>query len=73
MSYYAIANYTLLDADRHFGEYAPGAVPIITKHGGEVLAAAETESLEENNLQPIMVVLKFPSKDACQAFHDDPD
>ncbi|WP_322544773.1 DUF1330 domain-containing protein [Rhodococcoides fascians] len=73
MSYYAIANYTLLDAERHYGEYSPGAVPIIAKHGGEVLAAGETEALEEDKLQPIMVLLKFPSKEACQAFHDDPE
>jgi uncharacterized protein (DUF1330 family) len=73
MSYYVVVHHTLLDADRHYTEYAPGAVPILQKHGGEVLAAGETTLFEGEPLAPVMVLMKFPSEEAFKAFHDDPD
>lgn len=57
-----------------FTEYEAGAGQIATRHGGELLVH-DTEPLliERDNGPAIAVLLKFPNKEAVQAYFDDPD
>jgi uncharacterized protein (DUF1330 family) len=73
MSYYVVVNHTVRDFERYGQDYIPGAMEIITKHGGEVLAAGEAASIEGTPPGPVVVIMKFPSEEAFNGFHNDPD
>ncbi|MGX1163547.1 uncharacterized protein (DUF1330 family) [Arthrobacter sp. SLBN-100] len=73
MSYYAVVHHAIEDPKRYGEDYIPGAVEIITRHGGEVAAAAEAAPIEGKPPAPGVVILKFPSEEAFRSFYDDPD
>lgn len=71
MAVYVIAGYDITD-HRHFEEYGPGVMPLLLRHGAEVLAADfESETLE-GEARKVNVVLKFPSAEAARNWYNDP-
>lgn len=39
MTYYAVLTHTVDDPERYVRDYVPDVVPLIARHGGEVLVA----------------------------------
>lgn len=55
--------------------YLDGFRPSFERHGGEILAtsAGETSVIEGTWPTPGTVILRFPSVEAAQAWHSDPE
>jgi uncharacterized protein (DUF1330 family) len=73
MAAYFILTQTVTNQAAYAEEYVPGVLPILEKHGAEVLVAAfETEALQGEPADGV-VVLRFPSEQAVRDFVNDPD
>ncbi len=68
MSGYIIYHYNVIDKQR-IHELGPLSLPIIEKHGGELLVASTVTSLEGSPYSH-MVMYKFASQEKAQAFYD---
>jgi len=74
--HYVIASVDLkVPFEKHFEVYGFKATEVISRHGGEVLAAStDTQILEGDGLVGTYIVIgKFPSKEAALGFYNDPD
>jgi uncharacterized protein (DUF1330 family) len=56
-------------------EYGEKVGPLVAKHGGKVIArSTEPARLEgERPLPTVVVMLEFPTPEAVQAWHSDPE
>ncbi len=72
MSAYVVVHATPKDADK-MQEYAAGAGPAVTKHGGEVVCRGPSEVLHGESAHQIMVVLKFKNKKDAQDWYNSAD
>lgn len=72
MSAYLIVSYDIKDP-KTYEAYVPGVIPILARHGGEVLVADHEARALEGASRTVEVVLRFASMDAARAFYDDPD
>ena len=74
MPAYLIANVKVID-DAWLPDYAAKVHDIVHKHGGKYLSrSANITKMEgEDHDLTIIALLEFPSKDAANAFADDPD
>ena len=73
MSYYLVAELNFKD-EAWWPEYLTGNSPLIEKHGGEVLARTrQFDMLSPGDPPSVMVIIKWPTKEAAQAFATDPD
>ena len=72
MSVYVIACYDVVDPKDYEG-YVPGVVPLLHKHGAEILAADYQAEALEGHAAGVNVVLKFPSEEAARNWYNDPD
>ena len=73
MPAYFVLTQTITDPERYQKEYIPGVLPFLAKYKGEVLAADfEAKPLQGEPAKGV-VVIKFPSEEAIQAFMDDPE
>lgn len=71
MSVYVMATYDIVDPKGYEG-YVPGVVPLLQKHGAEILAADyESQTLEGNGCG-VNVILRFESEEAARNWYDDP-
>ena len=69
---YLVVSYDVSDPEG-FEPYTAGVIPLLAKHGAEVLVADyETEPLEGSD-GATTIVLKFESEEAARGFYDDPD
>ena len=72
MSAYILVSYNIADAKGYDG-YVPGVVPLLKKHGAEILVADfEAKSLE-GQARSVYVVLRFESEQAALRWYNDPD
>ena len=72
MSAYVIASYDIVDPEGYEG-YVPGVLPLLAKHGAEILVADyESENLE-GDTRSVNVVLKFDSEEAARNWYNDAD
>lgn len=71
MAVYVIATYDVADPKAYEG-YVPGVVPLLQKHGAEILAADYQAKLLEGQARSVCIVLKFASEEAARNWHDDP-
>lgn len=56
-------------------EYGAKVGPLVAKHGGKLLVRS-TDAVRvegKRSLPTVVVVLEFPSRDAAQAWHSDPE
>ena len=72
MSAYVIASYDIVDPDG-FAQYVPGVLPLLEKHGGEIVVADREARALEGPGRTIEVVVRFPSTEAAMAWYEDPD
>lgn len=68
MSAYIIYSYNVVDKKR-INELGPLSLPIVKKYGGELIVASLVTSLEGSPYSH-MVVYKFGSMGAAQAFYE---
>lgn len=71
MAVYVIATYDVVDPKGYEG-YVPGVVPLLQKHGAEILAADYEAKVLEGQARGVNVVLKFASEEAARNWYDDP-
>ncbi|MDH4107620.1 MAG: DUF1330 domain-containing protein [Gammaproteobacteria bacterium] len=72
MAAYIIVSYDIVDPDR-YSDYVPGVLPLLLKHGAEVLVADSDAQLLEGEKRGVYVVLKFESDEAALAWYNDPE
>lgn len=71
MSAYIIVSYDIVDPEGYEG-YVPGVVPLLAKHGAEVLVAEYDARALEGDKRSAYVVLRFESEEAALAWYNDP-
>jgi uncharacterized protein (DUF1330 family) len=69
---YVIAIYDIVDASA-YEAYVPGVIPLLQKHGAEVLVADYDSQALEGRKRSVCVVLKFKTEAAALAWYTDPD
>lgn len=71
---YMIANLTITDPAA-YKAYGQGFMPLLQRHGGELLAVDEkSETMEGSTaLAGRVVILKFPSEAQARRWYEDPD
>ena len=74
MSVYIVGQIEITDPET-FEKYLEQFFPILRKHGGVLLAGAKSETVlvEGEWASPKTVVMNFPSKEAAEGWHNDPD
>ncbi|MGE0041023.1 MAG: DUF1330 domain-containing protein [Vicinamibacterales bacterium] len=71
MAAYIIATYDVADA-KAYEAYVPGVIPLLAKHGAEVIVADYDAEALEGDKRSAYVVLRFESEAAARAWYDDP-
>lgn len=71
MAAYMIAMYDIVDPDGYEG-YVPGVIPLLQKHGAQVLVADYDARPIEGPGRGVCVVLKFESEAAALTWYNDP-
>jgi uncharacterized protein (DUF1330 family) len=69
MSGYVIANYTVTNKDA-YKAYGPAVAPTLRAHGAEILVADFGPEVKEGTPGEVVVVLRFPSKEAALAWYE---
>ena len=72
MSVYIIATYDITDPEG-YEPYVPGVIPLLQKHGVEILVADYEPKTLEGESRGVNVVLRFESEEAAMAWYHDPD
>lgn len=72
MAFYAICTYDIADA-KAYEPYVPAVLPILARHGGEVLAADFSATAVEGQAPTVQVILRFESEAAARRWYDDPE
>ena len=73
MAAYLVLMQEVDDVARYGNEYVPGAVPLLQKHGGELVVAGFDATPAQGEPPNSTVVIRFPDADAAWGFLDDPD
>ena len=71
MTAYIIASYDISDPSGYEG-YVPGVLPLLEKHGAEILAAEYDAQCLEGEKRSVYVVLRFDSEEAALGWYNDP-
>jgi len=71
MSAYIIATYDIVDPEGYAG-YVPGVIPLLEKHGAEILVADYDARVLEGQKRSVYVVLRFESQEAALGWYNDP-
>lgn len=71
MPVYILAIYDIVDAQA-YEPYVPGVVPLLQKHGAEILVAEYDAQMLEGDSGSTYVVLRFESEAAAMAWYNDP-
>ncbi|WP_273845999.1 DUF1330 domain-containing protein [Rubrobacter calidifluminis] len=75
MSFYALNLFDLADNDLYL-RYSRRSVAAVEKQGGKVVALGKLDGgLDGSDVRPrrVMILVEWPSKEAFQAFLDDPE
>ena len=71
MAAYVMVSYDITDPEGYEG-YVPGVLPLLEKHGAEILVADYEAQPLEGTARSVYVVLRFPSEEAARNWHSDP-
>ncbi len=71
MTAYIIGSYDIVDPKGYEG-YVPGVLPLLEKHGAEILVAEFDAHLLEGNRRSVYCVLRFESEEAALSWYNDP-
>ena len=73
-SIFVIVEASVRDRARFQREYVEPVLPILDRHGAELLAATEgAEVIEGERRGNRTVLLRFPSRESFSAWYDDPE
>ena len=72
LSAYILVSYDIDDPKGYEG-YVPGVVPLLKKHGAEILVAEFDARPLEGERHSVYVVLRFASEEAALGWYNDPD
>lgn len=72
MSAYLALTHKVADVDKYVGEYVPQVMPLLAKHGIEVLAAHFGATAIEGGADSV-ILLRAESEEAFRSFYDDPE
>lgn len=72
MAFYAICTYDIADA-KGYEPYVPSVMPILQKHGAEVIAADFSAQALEGQPPSVQVILKFADKETALNWYNDPE
>ena len=72
MAVYFIASYDVDDPEG-YKAYVRGLVPLLEKHGAEILVADYEPKPIEGQARGVNVVLRFESEEAALNWYNDPD
>jgi len=72
MAVYVIATYDIVDP-KGYESYVPGVLPLLQKHGAEILVADYEAAALEGRAPGVNVILKFPSEEAARKWYNDVD
>ena len=72
MTAYLVLTQRVADVDKYVGEYVPQLVPLVQKHGIEVLAAHFGATAIEGNADSV-IVMRAGSEAAFRSLYDDPE
>jgi uncharacterized protein (DUF1330 family) len=72
MSVYIIVSYDITDPEGYEG-YVPGVLPLLEKHGAEILVADYAAETLEGHSRGVNVVLRFDSEAAARTWYNDAD
>jgi uncharacterized protein (DUF1330 family) len=72
MTAYMALTQKVVDVDKYLGEYVPQVMPLLEKHGIEVLAVNLGVSAIEGSADSV-VVFRAESEGNFSAFYNDPD
>ncbi|HXH61969.1 MAG TPA: DUF1330 domain-containing protein [Fimbriimonadaceae bacterium] len=72
MSVYLLASFDI-DDPKAYEAYPPATVPVLMKHGGELVVVDTDVRPLEGEKRTEYVVVKFPSEEAAMAWYNDPD
>ena len=61
------------DPEGYTGEYVPQVLPLLQKHGAEILVAGSDQQPAEGEPPNSTVVIRFPDTEAVWGFLNDPD
>lgn len=68
---YVLGSYDIVDPDG-YESYVPGVLPLLEKHGAEVLVAEFDAHPLEGDKRSVYCVLKFDSEEAALRWYNDP-
>jgi uncharacterized protein (DUF1330 family) len=68
---YIIATYDITDPEG-YESYVPGVIPLLQKHGAEILVADYDAHVLEGDKRSVYVVLRFGSEEAALGWYNDP-
>lgn len=66
---YMISSYTVTGNEDEFALYREAGLPILERYGAEILVAEENAEAREGEPAQHTAVVKFPSKQAANAFY----
>jgi uncharacterized protein (DUF1330 family) len=72
MSVYVIVSYDIADP-KLFEGYVPGVVPLLQRHGAEILVADVEAKTLEGESRGANVVVRFETEEAAMNWYNDPD
>ena len=72
MSAYILVKYDVVDPDT-YQSYVEGVIPLLAKHGAEILVVEQDAMELEGEKQGTYIVLKFESEESALAWYSDPD
>ena len=72
-AYYVLTHTITADLEQYQREYIGGAMRIMAKHQGEVIAAVYQAEVLHGSPPEGVVILRFPSAEAVRAFVNDPE
>jgi len=71
MSAYILISYDIVDPKAYAG-YVPGVIPLLQRHGAEILVADYEARPLEGEKRSVYVVLRFASEEGALAWYHDP-
>jgi uncharacterized protein (DUF1330 family) len=72
MAAYVIVTYDI-DNPQGYEGYVPGVLPLLEKHGAEIVVADFAAKSLEGQARGVNVVLRFPTEEAARNWYNDPD
>ena len=72
MAAYFIVSFDITDAEA-YEDYPPGVIPLLEKHGAEILVADYEARAIEGEARGVNVVLRFETEEAAMNWYNDPE